>query len=147
MLERKFWTISDIYPQTTKNTYTPEAIEQDTTHVLYIHFVAQSSKFLLPNCRQKDFPPTNLPTQSTYLTNQPLPCTRKAKRDGLLLLSPNKHRAIRQMQRFAQRYLARKVLVDAEQWRWHQATRIQADGWGWLGYESREGTERQSITI
>lgn len=63
---------------------------------------------------------------------------RRARRDGLLLLSPGKHRAIRQIQRCGLRYLACCVLRDAERWRWCKARTIQAN---WRGHRCRRQWE------
>lgn len=65
---------------------------------------------------------------------------RKAKRDGLLLLSPGKHRAIRQMQRFGRRYLAWCTLNQAEAMRWASATHLQAH---WRGHRCRQQTAEE----
>lgn len=59
---------------------------------------------------------------------------RKAKRDGLLLLSPNKVRSIRQIQRAMRRFAAWVELARLERYRWNQAIRIQAD---WRGHQCR----------
>lgn len=63
---------------------------------------------------------------------------RRARRDGLLLLSPGKHRAIRQIQRSGRRYLACCVLRDAERFRWSCARTIQAN---WRGHRCRRQWE------
>lgn len=63
---------------------------------------------------------------------------RRARRDGLLLLSPGKHRAIRQIQRCGLRYLACCVLPEAERCRWCKARTIQAN---WRGHRCRRQWE------
>ncbi|CAJ1417970.1 unnamed protein product [Effrenium voratum] len=51
---------------------------------------------------------------------------RKARRDGLLLLSPGKHRAVRQLQKCCRRYLAQCTLRAAEHRRSRAAAQVQA---------------------